>query len=64
MRQQIRNVTQTVAGFVPVIENGPLTNMLTDRDIATRVFADDRDRVATEVGDVSSGAHVVEKIST
>jgi CBS domain-containing protein len=41
-------------GVVPVITDGRLTGIITDRDIAVRVLAEDRDPAATRVGDVCS----------
>jgi CBS domain-containing protein len=42
-------------GPVPVIdENGALCGLLTDRDIAVRVVAEDRNPSTTKVGDVAS----------
>lgn len=41
-------------GAVPVITDGRLTGILTDRDIAIRVLAEDLDPSSTRVGDVCS----------
>jgi CBS domain-containing protein len=57
MGQQIRHVMKNSdAGVVPVTENGSLISMVTDRDTATRVVADDKDTGAGKVGDVPSAA--------
>src|SRR5947209_13647448 len=42
------------AGVVPVTENGRLTGMVTDRDIAIRVVAEGRDPQSTFVREVAS----------
>ena len=42
------------AGVVPVTENGRLTGMVTDRDIAIRVVAEGRDPQSTPVREVAS----------
>lgn len=41
-------------GAVPVLTDGALTGILTDRDIAVRVLAEGLDPSATRVGDVCS----------
>src|SRR5213592_1891584 len=45
---------QEDAGVVPVTENGRLTGMVTDRDIAVRVVAEGKDPQATPVREVAS----------
>ena len=42
-------------GSLPVVENGKLTAIITDRDIALRVAAEGKDPQSTNVGEVSSG---------
>ncbi len=42
------------AGVVPVTENGRLTGMVTDRDIAIRVVAEGKDPESTQVDEVAS----------
>lgn len=41
-------------GTVLVLSDGRLTGLLTDRDIAIRVLAENRDPLATRVGDICS----------
>ena len=41
-------------GTVLVLSGGRLTGLLTDRDIAIRVLAENRDPLATRVGDICS----------
>jgi len=41
-------------GTVLVVENGALRGMVTDRDIAVRVLAENRDPSSTPVGEISS----------
>ena len=45
---------QEDAGVVPVTENGRLTGMVTDRDIAIRVVAEGKDPQSTAVREVAS----------
>jgi CBS domain-containing protein len=45
---------QQDAGVVPVTENGRLTGMVTDRDIAIRVVAEGKDPQSTKVREVAS----------
>jgi CBS domain-containing protein len=45
---------QEDAGVVPVTENGRLTGMVTDRDIAIRVVAEGKDPQSTAVREVVS----------
>src|SRR5206468_10155843 len=45
---------QEDAGVVPVTENGRLTGMITDRDIAVRVVAERKDPQSTTVREVAS----------
>src|SRR5438876_180900 len=45
---------QEDAGVVPVTENGRLTGMVTDRDIAIRVVAEGKDAQSTAVREVVS----------
>ena len=49
-----RIMKQEDAGVVPVTENGRLTGMVTDRDIAIRVVAEGKDPKSTNVGEVAS----------
>ena len=49
-----RIMKQEDAGVVPVTENGRLTGMVTDRDIAIRVVAEGKDPKSTTVGEVAS----------
>jgi CBS domain-containing protein len=41
-------------GTVLVLTDGELTGLVTDRDIAIRVLAEDRDPLSTPVGDIAS----------
>jgi CBS domain-containing protein len=41
-------------GPVPVIEDGRLTGIVTDRDITVRVVAEDRDPSSTTIGEIAS----------
>ena len=41
-------------GSVPVVQNGHLVGMVTDRDIAVRVVAEGKDVSATTVGEIGS----------
>jgi len=49
-----RIMKQEDAGVVPVTENGRLTGMVTDRDIAIRVVAERKDPKSTTVREVAS----------
>jgi CBS domain-containing protein len=49
-----RIMKQEDAGVVPVTENGRLTGMVTDRDIAIRVVAAGKDPQSTAVHEVAS----------
>ena len=49
-----RIMKQEDAGVVPVTENGRLTGMVTDRDIAIRVVAEGKDPKSTPVREVVS----------
>jgi CBS domain-containing protein len=49
-----RIMKQQDAGVVPVTENGRLTGMVTDRDIAIRVVAEGKDPQSTTVREVAS----------
>ena len=49
-----RIMKQEDAGVVPVTENGRLTGMVTDRDIAIRVVAEGKDPESTPVREVAS----------
>src|SRR5205807_4890655 len=49
-----RIMKQEDAGVVPVTENGRLTGMVTDRDIAIRVVAEGKDPQSTKVSEVAS----------
>jgi predicted transcriptional regulator len=51
-----RIMKQTDAGVVPVTANGSLTEMVTDRDIATCGVAQREAAQAIEVGDVTPAA--------
>ena len=42
-------------GSLPVVQDGRLTGMLTDRDIAMRVVAEGKDPQLTTVGEIASG---------
>ena len=53
-----RIMKQEDAGVVPVTENGRLTGMVTDRDIAIRVVAEGKDPESTPVREVAS-THLV-----
>jgi CBS domain-containing protein len=41
-------------GPMPIVENGSITGILTDRDIVVRVVADGKDPSSTTAGDVAS----------
>ena len=47
-----RSLTHYNIGALPVVENGNLCGMLTDRDIVTRCLAADRDPNKTTVGQI------------
>lgn len=49
-----RIMKQEDAGVVPVTENGRLTGMITDRDIAVRVVGERKDPQSTTVREVAS----------
>jgi CBS domain-containing protein len=49
-----RIMKQEDAGVVPVTENGRLSGMVTDRDIAIRVVAEGKDPQSTTVREVAS----------
>ena len=49
-----RIMKQEDAGVVPVTENGRLTGMVTDRDIAIRVVAEGKDPESTKVTEIAS----------
>jgi CBS domain-containing protein len=49
-----RIMKQADAGLVPVTENGRLTGMVTDRDIAIRVVAEGKNPGSTKVGEIAS----------
>jgi CBS domain-containing protein len=49
-----RIMKQEDAGVVPVTENGRLTGMVTDRDIAIRVVAEGKNAQSTPVREVAS----------
>ena len=49
-----RIMKQQDVGPVPVLENGRLVGMLTDRDIAVRVVAEGKDPQSTTVGEGAS----------
>lgn len=46
-------------GTVLVLTDGRLSGLVTDRDIAVRVLAEDRDPRTTRVGDICSGELIV-----
>jgi CBS domain-containing protein len=46
-------------GSVPVVDNGRLVGMVTDRDIAMRLVAEGKDAQATTVAEVASGGNLV-----
>jgi CBS domain-containing protein len=50
-----RVLTNENVGSVPVVDGDRLVGMLTDRDIVTRVVAEERDPSSTSVKDVASG---------
>lgn len=41
-------------GPIPIVENGSLAGILTDRDIVVRVVAEGKDASSTTVGDIAS----------
>jgi CBS domain-containing protein len=41
-------------GPIPVVEEGRITGLITDRDIVVRVVAEDKDPKATTVGQIAS----------
>lgn len=43
-------------GYLPVIDRGRLVGIVTDRDIACRVVAEDRDPKTTKIADIMSKA--------
>lgn len=45
-------------GAVPVVENGSVRGMLTDRDIVLRCVAENKDALNTKVSDICSGGAV------
>jgi CBS domain-containing protein len=47
-------MAQEDVGPVPVVEDGRLTGIVTDRDIVVRVVADGRDPGSTTVGEIAS----------
>ena len=49
-----RIMKQEDAGVIPVTQNGRLTGMVTDRDIAIRVVAEGKDPQSTTVREVAS----------
>jgi CBS domain-containing protein len=50
-----RVLTNENVGSLPVVDGDRLVGMLTDRDIVTRVVAEDRDPTSTSVKEVASG---------
>jgi CBS domain-containing protein len=50
-----RVLTNENVGSVPVVDGDRLVGMLTDRDIVTRVVAEERDPSSTSVKEVASG---------
>jgi CBS domain-containing protein len=47
-------MAQEDIGPIPVVENGRLVGIVTDRDITVRVVAEGRDPMSTTVGDIAS----------
>jgi len=47
-------MAQEDVGPVPIVEEGRLTGMVTDRDIVVRVVAEGRDPSSTTVGEIAS----------
>jgi CBS domain-containing protein len=47
-------MAQEDVGPVPIVEEGRLTGIVTDRDIAVRVVAEGRDPSSTTVGEIAS----------
>jgi CBS domain-containing protein len=47
-------MAQEDVGPVPVVEDGRLTGIVTDRDITVRVVAEDRDPSSTTIGEIAS----------
>jgi CBS domain-containing protein len=47
-------MAQEDVGPVPVVENGRLTGIVTDRDITVRVVATQRDPGSTTIGEIAS----------
>ena len=45
-------------GSVPVVENGSLVGVVTDRDLVVRVLAEGRDPQSTTVGEIASSEPV------
>jgi CBS domain-containing protein len=50
-----RVLTNENVGSLPVVDGDRLVGMLTDRDIVTRVVAEERDPTSTSVKEVASG---------
>jgi CBS domain-containing protein len=51
-------MTNEDVGPLPVVEDGQLVGIVTDRDIVTRVVAEGRDPAATKVGEICSSEPV------
>jgi CBS domain-containing protein len=49
-----KKMKEADAGMIPVMEDGNLLGTVTDRDIALRVVAEDRDPQSTTVGEIAS----------
>jgi CBS domain-containing protein len=47
-------MAQEDVGPIPLVENGRLTGVITDRDIVVRVVAEGRDPTSTTVGEIAS----------
>ena len=54
LREAAQLMKQEDVGSLPVVENGRLVGMLTDRDLVTRAVAEGVDANACRVGDVAS----------
>ena len=54
LREAAQLMKQEDVGSLPVVENGRLVGMLTDRDLVTRAVAEGVDVAVCRVGDVAS----------
>ncbi len=52
VRRAARTMQAADIGCLPVLDDGELVGVVTDRDLATRVLGEDRDPATTSVGDV------------